>query len=137
MKATGTVIPRDLSIALTMAATVSKPVIYLPAPSDTQGLQEHSSPVQEENRLSPFKVIDVELSDSIFAARALSNISLAETNIFLYSIARFCTSTLYLHIIKNEKEYLYDIYVLIQRNMMYNHVCPKKISKERRPVWVI
>ena len=41
------------------------------------------------------------------------------------------------HIIKNEKEYLYDIYVLIQRNMMYNHVCPKKISKERRPVWVI
>jgi len=41
------------------------------------------------------------------------------------------------HIIKNEKEYLYDIYVLIQRNMMYNHVCPKEISKERRPVWVI
>jgi len=67
----------------------------------------------------------------------LSNISLAETNIFLYLHCTILYDNIISHIIKNEKEYLYDIYVLIQRNMMYNHVCPKEISKERRPVWVI
>ena len=131
-------IPRDLSIALTMAATVSKPVIYLPAPSDTPRITgAFISCAVRRIDLVHSRLLMLNCPTAYLPARALSNISLAETNIFLYLHCTISYDNIISHIIKNEKEYLYDIYVLIQRNMMYNHVCPKKISKERRPVWVI